>query len=163
MSSNENEDPLQNTTEKHVLKGIEKKVHNSPHNDTESNTDVNEEFFDDDSSIPDESSMTETEASGKEPSPHKDNTTLENDSTSGNKEQNDSILELDVMENKSNDQDFTNLVDDTNNLSSKNNVVDMNIKQTKIEMFRPVHTYAMLVYDIITFSMKFFDKCAIDA
>ena len=30
-------------------------------------------------------------------------------------------------------------------------------------MFFPVHMYAMLVYDIITFSMKFFDKCAIDA
>ena len=53
MSSNENNDPLHNSTEKHALKEIEKKVHNSDHNETENNMDENEEFFDADCSIPD--------------------------------------------------------------------------------------------------------------
>ena len=110
MSSNENEDPLHNSTEKHALKEIEKKVHNLDHNGTESNMDENEEFFDANYSIHNEASMKETDASGKEPSPNKDNTTLENDHTSGNKPQDDSIVELDVIENQSNDKNFTNAV-----------------------------------------------------
>ena len=60
----------------------------------------------------------------KKPSPNNGNTTLENDNASGNKQQNDSILELDVLENESNEENFTNVVDDINNLTSKNNVVD---------------------------------------
>ena len=106
MSSNENEDALHNSTEKYVLKEIEKKVDKSGHSDTESNMDENEEFFDANCSIHDKASM----KSGKEPSPNKDNTTLENDHASGNKPQNDSIVELDVIENQSNDKNFTNAV-----------------------------------------------------
>ena len=69
MSSNKNEDPLHNSTEKHVLKEIEKKVHNLDHNETVNNIDENEEFFDANCSIPDKRSMKETDDLGKEPSP----------------------------------------------------------------------------------------------
>ena len=44
---------MHNSTEKHALKKIEKKVHNLDHNKTENNMDENEEFFYADCSIPD--------------------------------------------------------------------------------------------------------------
>ena len=43
MSSNENNDLLYNSTEKHALKEIEKTVNNSDHNETKNNMDENEE------------------------------------------------------------------------------------------------------------------------
>ena len=139
MSSNENNDLLYNSTEKHALKEIEKTVNNSDHNETKNNMDENEEFFDADCSIPDETSIKETDASEKEPSPNNGNTTLENDNASGNKQQNDSILELDLIENESNEENFTNVVDDTNNLASKNNVFDDTI-QVQVEKISEVCT-----------------------
>ena len=153
MSSNVNEDPWHNSTEKHVLKEIEKKVHNLDHNETVNNMDENEEFFDTDCSIPDERSMKETGASGKEPSPNKDNTTLENDNASGNKQQNDSILELDVIENESNEKNFTNFVDDTDNLASKNNVFDDTI-QVQVEKIPEVCTTRDIKEEIIKKSLS---------
>ena len=153
MSSNENEDALHNSTEKHVLKEVEKKVHNSNHSETESNMDDNEEFFDADCSIHDEGSMIETDASGKEPSPNKDNTTSENDPASGNKPQNDSIVELDVIEDQPNDENCTNVVDDTNNLSSRNNVIDDTI-QVQVEKMSEVCTTRDIKEEIIKKSIS---------
>ena len=77
------------------------------------------------------------DASEKKPSPNNGNTTLENDNASGNKQQNDSILELDEIENESNKKNFTNVVDDTNNLASKNNIVDDTI-QVQLEKMSEV-------------------------
>ena len=153
MSSNENNDPLHNSTEKHALKEIEKKVHNSDHNETENSMDENEEFFDADCSIPDETSMKETDASEKEPSPNNGNTTLGNDNASENKQQNDSILGLDVIENESNEENFTNVVDDTNNLASKNNVVDDTI-QVQVEKISEVCTTRDIKEEIIQKSLS---------
>ena len=129
MSSNENENPLQNSTENHVLKEKEKKVQNSDHNVTERNVDDNEEFFDATCSIPDETNIKEKDAPGKVVSPPKnDNTTLGNNNGNRNEHQDDSKEEGNVIENESNEEHIIEVVDDTDNLVAKNNVVDETIQ-----------------------------------
>ena len=125
MSSNENEDALQNSSEKNVVKEIEKKAQNSDHNETENHMDDIDEFFNADCNIDDEANHKELDALGTESSHKNDRTTLENEERSGNERQNDSKKALDAIEKDPNEGNIINMIiDDTNNLASKSNVVD---------------------------------------